>query len=210
MRRGRACTNRDTFASRYRGTGLAFHDPADVQRVASPRNFSCQLFGVLCVMAIDALVKPLMNVAIFQGLKPLQITEIARRAERVVYRPGQAIIEEDVDGDAAVLIVSGDAVRISGPGCEGAPREIAQGALLGEMAMLIETQHSSTVIARGSVRALRITRADLHAQMEEDPAVADHFVGKITGRLTRLAQELRTVDATLGGGQENLADATVH
>lgn len=160
-------------------------------------------------MAIDALVKPLMNVAIFQGLKPLQITEIARRAERVIYRPGQPIIEEDSEGDAAVLIVAGDAVRISGPDCNGGPEEIAQGALLGEMAMLIETQHSSTVIARGSVRALRITRADLHAQMEEDPAVADHFVGKISGRLSRLAQELKDIDTTLGGSS-GLIDASVH
>jgi len=160
-------------------------------------------------MAIDALVRPLMNVAIFQGLKPLQITEIARRAERVVYKPGETIMEEDAEGDAAILIVSGDAVRISGPECDGAPQEIPAGALLGEMAMLIETQHSSTVVARGSVRALRITRADLQGQMEEDPEVAEHFVGKITGRLSRLAQELKAIDTTLAG-TASLFDATVH
>ena len=165
-------------------------------------------------MAIDALVKPLMNVAIFQGLKPLQITEIARRAERVIYKPGETIIEVDEEGDAAVLIVSGDAVRVAGPECDGTPETIPQGSLLGEMAMLIETQHSSTEIARGSVRALRITRADLHAQMEEDPAVAEHFVGKITGRLSRLAHELSAIDAMLGSTSGALEaasnEATVH
>lgn len=165
-------------------------------------------------MAIDALVKPLMNVAIFQGLKPLQITEIARRAERVIYKPGETIIEVDEEGDAAVLIVSGDAVRVAGPECDGTPETIPQGSLLGEMAMLIETQHSSTVIARGSVRALRITRADLHAQMEEDPAVAEHFVGKITGRLSRLVHELSAIDAMLGSTSGALEaasnEATVH
>jgi len=165
-------------------------------------------------MAIDALVKPLMNVAIFQGLKPLQITEIARRAERVIYKPGETIIEVDEEGDAAVLIVSGDAVRVAGPECDGTPETIPQGSLLGEMAMLIETQHSSTEIARGSVRALRITRADLHAQMEEDPAVAEHFVGKITGRLSRLAHELSAIDAMLGSTSGALeaasSEATAH
>lgn len=184
------------------------YDPADARRDASHRIF-CVKHGVSCVMAIDALVKPLMNVAIFQGLKPLQVTEIARRAERVIYKPGQTIIEEDAEGDAAVLIVSGDAVRISGPECDGTPQEIVQGSLLGEMAMLVETQHSSTVIARGSVRALRITRAELHAQMEEDPAVADHFIGKIAGRLSRLAQELKAIDAILAGSNSR-ADATMH
>ena len=43
-------------------------------------------------MAIDTLVKPLLRVALFQGLKPLQITEIARLADRIVYRPGEVII----------------------------------------------------------------------------------------------------------------------
>ncbi|MDX2290388.1 MAG: cyclic nucleotide-binding domain-containing protein [Hyphomicrobiaceae bacterium] len=161
-------------------------------------------------MAIDALVKPLLSVAIFQGLKPLQITEIARRAERVVYKPGDVIISEDGDGDAAILIVAGDAVRVSGPDSDGTPEPVQPGSLVGEMAMLVETQHSSTIVARGSVRALRITRTDLHAQMEDDPALADHFVQKIAGRLNRLAKELRTIDAALGGLGGTDRTAAVH
>ncbi|MDX2258719.1 MAG: cyclic nucleotide-binding domain-containing protein [Hyphomicrobiaceae bacterium] len=150
-------------------------------------------------MAIDALVKPLLNVPLFQGLKPLQITEIARRAERVVFKAGDTIIAEDATGDAAILIVAGDAVRTTGPDFDGAPEPVPPGALVGEMAMLVETKHTSTIMARGSVRALRITRSELVAQMEDDPALADHFVQKIAGRLNRLAKELRAIDAALGG-----------
>jgi len=148
-------------------------------------------------MAIDALVQPLRRIPLFQGLAPLQITEIARRAERIIYRPGDTIIAEDEDGDAAVLIVSGDAVRVSGPEIGDTPEPITPGSLVAEMAMLVETQHSSTVVARGRVRALRITREELHAQMHLDPAVANHFMDKITGRLTRLAQDIRRVDLAL-------------
>jgi CRP-like cAMP-binding protein len=150
-------------------------------------------------MAIDALVKPLLNVPLFQGLKPLQITEIARRAERVVYKAGETIIAEDDTGEAAILIVAGDAVRTSGPDLEGAAESVPPGALVGEMAMLVESRHTSTIVARGAVRALRIMRSDLLAQMEDDPTLADHFVQKIAGRLNRLAKELRAIDAALGG-----------
>lgn len=156
-------------------------------------------------MAINALVQPLRGVALFHGLKPLQITEIARRAERIVYRPGQTIIAEDQDGDAAVLIVAGDAVQISGPDHDGTPQVVPAGSLVGEMAMLVETQHSSTVIARGNVRALRISREELLEQMLEDPAVADHFMHKIAGRLNKIAHELRSVDAVLGGENSSMA-----
>ena len=65
-------------------------------------------------MAIDALVKPFLLLPLFQGLKPLQLTEIVRRADRIIYRPGDIIIEEDQVGDAAIVIVSGEAVRVTG------------------------------------------------------------------------------------------------
>lgn len=150
-------------------------------------------------MAIDVLVAPLLRLPIFHGLKPLQITEIVRRAERIVYRPGQMIIEENAEADAAIIVVDGEAVRVSGPELASRAEVVPKGALLAEMAMLIETQHSSTVVARGNVRALRLPRSEIQDIMAEDPSVADHFVGKITGRLSRIAAELRRVDATLAG-----------
>lgn len=145
-------------------------------------------------MAIDALVKPMLPLAIFRGLKPLQITEIARRAERIIYRPGDVIIQEDAVGDAAVLIVSGDAVRVSGPDHTGSPEPVRPGSLIGEMAMLVESVHSSTVIARGNVKALRINRCEIHQQMEEDPTLAEHFMVRITGRLRVVAEELKNAE----------------
>lgn len=148
-------------------------------------------------MAIDAFVKPLLKLEIFQGLKPLQITEIARRAYRVVYKPGDLILQENEDGDCAIVIVSGDAVRIAGPAMGDPAENIPAGSLLGEMAMLIETRHSSTIIARGPVRALRIMREEVHAQMAEDPDLADHFLRRITARLSNVLNELRAIDDTL-------------
>lgn len=154
-------------------------------------------------MAIDALVKPLLPLPIFRGLRPLQITEIARRAERIVYRPGDTIIQEDAIGDAAVLIVSGDAVRVSGADHSGSPEPVKPGSLVGEMAMLVESVHSSTIIARGNVKALRITRTEMLLQMEEDTSLAEHFVDKISGRLHRLANDLRSVDTSLQSWCQN-------
>jgi CRP-like cAMP-binding protein len=158
-------------------------------------------------MAIDALVKPLLQIAIFRGLKPLQITEIARRAERIIYRPGETIIEEDCIGDAAVLIVSGDAVRVAGPDYKDSPERVAPGSLVGEMAMLVESMHSSTVIARGNVKALRLNRREMLLQMEQDPTLAEHFLDRISGRLKVLAEDLRAVDRAF---QQCDASAPLH
>lgn len=153
-------------------------------------------------MAIDAFVQPLLKVALFQGLKPLQITEIARRADRIVYKPGDVIVAAHAEGDAAVLLISGEAVRTEGPGLSGDSEAVPAGALISEMTMLIETESSSTIVAKTPVRALRITRAEMLAHMADDPTLADHFIDKISGRLSAFVEDLRAIDRTLAGAEE--------
>lgn len=148
-------------------------------------------------MAIDALVKPFLRLPLFQGLKPLQLTEIVRRAERIVYKSGDLIIEENKPGDAAIVIVTGDAVLLREGSDATAAEPVAEGSIVGELAMLVETIHSATVIAKGQVRALRLTRTEMHALMAEDLKLADHMAEKITARLRVLASELRAIDQAL-------------
>jgi CRP-like cAMP-binding protein len=157
-----------------------------------------RMFGT-AEMAIDSFVQPMLKLEIFQGLRPLQITEIARRAYRVVYKPGDVIMREDEEGDAAIVIVSGEAVRIAGPGLSEAAESVPTGSLLGEMAMLVETRHSSTIVARTTVRALRISRDELQAQMAEDATVAEHFVDRISSRLSSVLESLKAIDSIMAG-----------
>lgn len=152
-------------------------------------------------MAVEGLVTPLLRAPIFQGLPPLILARIARIAERIVYKPGDIIIRDGEPGDAAILLVSGEAVRIEAPVPEGGGELVAAGSLVGEMAMLVETEHSSTVVARSQVRALRIPATALNVLMEQDLTLAEHFIDKLTGRLSLLAAELRTIDAGLARPQ---------
>ncbi len=151
-------------------------------------------------MSISVLARQLMSQEIFRGLSPLQLTEIVRQAERVVYRPGQSIVEAGEQADAAVVVIAGDAVRFTemAPG-EGASQAYAVrvGSILGELAMLVDHEHGSTVVAHTTVRVLRITREALQAQMREDPGLADHFVDRISARLRNIADELRALDQEL-------------
>lgn len=153
-------------------------------------------------MAIDALIKPLLRLEIFQGLKPLQITEIARQAERIVFREGDIIIHSGAPGDAAFVIVSGEAVCLKRTGVNVRAEPIEPGSLIGELAMLIEHDYSVTVVAKTPVRALKLVRESMHGQMRDDRHLAEHISGKITERLTRLAAELRMIDGRLAHAAE--------
>lgn len=149
-------------------------------------------------MSISVLARQLMLQEIFRGLTPLQLTEIVRQADRIVYNPGETIVEAGSAGDAAVMIVAGDAVRFLDGDTMGVNADaISTGSLIGELAMLVEHEHGSTVVAHTTVRALRITRTGLQAQMLDDPDLASHFVDRITERLHRVADELRSIDFVL-------------
>ncbi|MCL4766160.1 MAG: cyclic nucleotide-binding domain-containing protein [Hyphomicrobiaceae bacterium] len=153
-------------------------------------------------MSFASLVEPLRQVALFQGLEPIQLSEIAKRAERVVFRPGEAIISEGRAGGAAYLIVSGKAVRTAGPGAEPTSEPLSTGTVVGEMAMLVETRYSSTVVCEEPIKALKITRDSLHEQMRSDLALTDHLLDKLSSRLRLLADDLRKIDETLAAGTQ--------
>jgi CRP-like cAMP-binding protein len=148
-------------------------------------------------MALDNLVQSLRHVALFAGLRPLQITELARRSDRIVYKPGDLIITEGEDADAAILIVKGDVARVAGPGLSTAAEPVPVGSLLAEMAMLVPTQHTSTVVACSPVRAIRLTRSAVIAQIELDQALAEQLVKTLAGRLNAVAQQLHDIDDSL-------------
>jgi CRP/FNR family cyclic AMP-dependent transcriptional regulator len=148
-------------------------------------------------MASELTVKSLVRLPLFKGLTVSQLEAIARRAEHVLYHPGAVIMEENAEGDAAILIVAGDAARVSGSELKTRLEPIPPGSLLGETAMLVETTFGSTVVARNHVRALRIGRAELHTQMHNDPLIADTLFQNLAQRLSRFADELRKVDAIL-------------
>jgi len=145
----------------------------------------------------ELLVDPLRQVALFEGLTSSQLAEIAKLAERIVFRPGETIVEDGRDGGAAILVVSGEA-EVLRSYADG-PAAVEAGSLLSEMSMFIDTEASATIIAKSAVRALRLERAAMLEQMAADPTMADHFVAMISSRLRVVADELREVDKSLAG-----------
>ena len=150
-------------------------------------------------MATEQLVEALQNLEVFRGLGQEQLAEIARKAERIVFKPGQTVVAAGHQGDGAFLLVSGDAEVLADGSLPGGARQqtVESGSLVGEMAMLIEHEYRITVVARSSIRALKITRTQMQAQMLAAPSLAEHFVTRISSRLSRVAVELRRIDQML-------------
>lgn len=140
----------------------------------------------------NSILASLLRVPLFGGLKPLQITEIARQAERVRFRPGSVIAHARQPADGAHLIVSGSTQKRA-----EATEQVEPGSLICELAMFVEYAPASMIVAVERVHALKITRAALYEQMSADSALARHFEDIFIERLKRAIADAWEVDRLL-------------
>lgn len=146
-------------------------------------------------MSIERMVRSTLSVPLFYGLDPEQMSALLDKAERVTYQPGEHLIETGEFGDAAIFVVSGRATQFNPLSSLDPHDPVEPGALVGEMAMLVETQHHLTVVADEPMKAVKFTRAMIQAEMADDPSLADHFVRRIASRLSDLAVKMRALDS---------------
>lgn len=146
-------------------------------------------------MSDDPELGSAFRVPLFHGLDRTRMENLARRAERVIYQPGDPLIEAGDHGDAAILIVAGRATEINRLSGSDRYKQLTVGALIGEMAMLVETVHHVSVIADEAIKAVRFPRTMVNEMMADDPELADHFVRRIASRLSDVANEMRAVDS---------------
>jgi CRP/FNR family cyclic AMP-dependent transcriptional regulator len=144
----------------------------------------------------------LVNLEVFAGLTDRQLTALLREVERVSFRDGDTIIRDGDVGHAAYIIISGRAEVLPDAERHDTAKPVEPGTLLGEMAMLIEHEYRTTVVARSPVRAAKIPRSSLHRMMLDDTKLTEHFVEKISTRLSRVKQMLQIIDETLLSASE--------
>jgi CRP-like cAMP-binding protein len=147
-------------------------------------------------MSSEPIVALLQRIPIFARLSVAQITELACKAEKVKFRARQNITEAGTPGDGAYLLVSGSAERPA-----ASDQALPPGSLIGELAMLVEHNYGATIVAKGRVHCLKITRAALHELMLADPSLADLFSQHISERLHKTADRLRRIDNLLSRSQ---------
>lgn len=154
------------------------------------------LDGVI-LMKLAELVGPLKQLDVFSKLSDEQLMMIIEGADRVVFHPGNVMIEDGQSGDAAYFIVVGLVERLAQPDVGRTREHFGHGILVGEMAMLVDHVHASTVRAKSEVKALKISRSMLYQIMGSDPAIADSFIQTIKSRLNIMVERIKEIDSTL-------------
>ena len=163
---------------------------ADVQRVllgAGLLLVAAAAAGWRAVALVDRrLTVPGPEVALLRGLPmfaplPLVTVEhLATRLQEARFRDGAVVIREGEPGALFYVIVEGDAVASA----QGRPlRLMGTGDGFGEIALLRDVPRTATVVARGALRTVTLSRAEFLAALSANADSATAADAVVRGRL---------------------------
>ena len=122
----------------------------------------------------------LSQVPLFADLSKKDLTQVARRVTEVEFLPGDHILHPGTAGDEAFIIIEGKAsVRRNGRKIA----ELSNGDVAGEMSLITDLPRNAGVRADTFVPAIRVTRDDLSALMNDHPTVAVKLLRTVATRL---------------------------
>ncbi len=149
-------------------------------------------------MQHGAAVELLARTPVFHGLSGELLGVILQRGKVAYLRAGQTITQAGLPADAALIVIEGTA-RLQDASGRDLETVIGPGAVLCDMAMLIETSHIHGAVAQSAVTLLGLSRAVIGELMAADPRLAAHFADNIRKNLAATAQTLHQLDSQLAG-----------
>lgn len=133
--------------------------------------------------------------AVFATITPEEARALLDAFRPVSYDAGETIFTQSEPGEF-MLIVSTGRVRlslVSEDGRELNLRHATTGHVLGEIAALDGGPRSASAVAIEPVTAMRLSRADLLAILNRQPALAQRFVTWLCGRLRETTEQLEAI-----------------
>jgi len=150
-------------------------------------------------MALDDDIRILSGVRLFEGFTREQLRLIAFGAETISLAAGRKLYSEGVPADCAFVVASGEVALYHQ---SGDSRQVISvhgpGAILGELALIAETERLTSATAQTDLKVIRLSRSAFRRILEEFPetAVTLH---------RRLAAELESMLARFGDVAAKLA-----
>ena len=148
-------------------------------------------------MSLDQEAELLRRYPIFRKVDFAMLKLLCFSSERLTYQKGQVIFEVGDPGDAAYVLVEGQA-EVTVPTPSGPLRVNMLGPhdILGEIAIFGNVPRTATVTALSRVVALRIAKDRLVAVIRQNPDAALELIGILAARLARTTAQLSGMAVT--------------
>jgi CRP/FNR family cyclic AMP-dependent transcriptional regulator len=126
----------------------------------------------------------LQRIPLFQNIEASKLKLLAFTSERVAFEAGHVLFREGDMGDAAYIIMEGDAdVTVNSPAGPVIVATLGRNAFVGEIAILCDVPRTATITARERLVALRISKELFLRLINEFPQMAVSVVRELAKRL---------------------------
>lgn len=143
-------------------------------------------------MSLESEVEALKKVPLFANIETSKLKLMAFASERLTFRPGQVLVKQGDQGDAAYIILEGEAevVLSQDDGSEVVVATLTKNSVLGEIAILCDVPRTATVRAKDKTETLKITK-DLFFRLVQDfPQIGLEVMRILAARLEKTTQDL--------------------
>jgi CRP-like cAMP-binding protein len=145
-------------------------------------------------MSLESDIALLKGVPLFAGLAAEQLRLIAFSAVRLELAKDQVLFRAGTKAQSGFVVLSGKVELAAGdPGRHKTVTVCDRGALIGEMALFVETKRPATATAQVPSEVLEIERKAMLRMLNEYPAVAADLRVTLAKRLSATAAELARV-----------------
>ncbi len=149
-------------------------------------------------MSLNEEVELLRSVPLFAKIEPSKLKLLAFTSERLTFPPGQDLFRQGDIGDAAYVIVSGDAdVVINTPSGPLTVARVSKNAFVGEIAILIDVPRTATISAITELETLKISRDLFFRLIAEFPDMAIEIMRELARRLEQTNLQLSEANRQL-------------
>jgi CRP-like cAMP-binding protein len=140
----------------------------------------------------------LRRVPYFAEIEPAKLKLLAFMSERIAFDPGKRLFRQGDPGDAAYLIIAGEAEVIAEtPAGPVVLATLGANEIVGEMAILGNVPRTATVRAKDRLVTLRISKEPFMRMVREFPSMAVSMMQELAERLASTNNQLSSTMAEL-------------
>lgn len=143
-------------------------------------------------MGVEEEVKVLKKIPLFANIDAAKLKLMAFASERLSFTPGQLLCKQGDVGDAAYIIIEGEAdVVLENDEEDITVASVGKNDIVGEIAILIDVPRTATIKATSDVVALKVTKELFFRMVTDFPEMSVEIMRVLAHRLESANARLR-------------------
>ena len=149
-------------------------------------------------MSLAEEVDLLKRIPLFANIEVSKLKLLAFTSERIRYKAGETLFEQDEMGDSAHIIMDGEAdIVVNTPSGPLTVATMHKNDFVGEIAILCDVPRTATVVAGSALETLKVSKDNFFQLVTQFPQIGVEVMHELASRLHHTTQALTVARARL-------------